>query len=69
MLFRAYQITGAALAEIQKTSDISHLIKDKKNISPIVKTTVNEWKIDCFAYDVAKDPISIHIPVGRLFVG
>ncbi len=62
-------MTGAALAEIQKTTDTSHLIKDKKNTSPIVKTTVNELKIDCFAYDVAKDPITIHIPVVRLFVG
>lgn len=35
----------------------------------MVKTTVNDLKIDCFAYDVAKDPITIHIPVVRLFVG
>jgi hypothetical protein len=57
------------LAEIQRSSDISHLIKDKKNATPIVKTTVHEWKIDCFAYDVAKDPVSIHVPIVRLFVG
>lgn len=46
---------------------MSHLIKDQKNTSPIVKITVNELKIDCFAYDVAKDPVSVHIPVLRLF--
>jgi hypothetical protein len=35
----------------------------------MVKTIVHEFKIDCFAYDVAKDPITIHIPVARLFAG
>jgi hypothetical protein len=35
----------------------------------MVKTTVYDFKIDCFAYDVAKDPITVHIPVVRLFVG
>ncbi|CAF1204742.1 unnamed protein product [Rotaria sordida] len=67
LLLGAYEATGLALAEIQKTSDISHLIKDKNN-SSIVKTTVNDLKVDCYAYDVAKDPISVHIPVVRLFV-
>jgi len=57
------------LAEIEKTSDISHLIKDKKNNSSIVKTTVHDVKVDCFTYDVAKDPVSVHIPVARLFAG
>jgi len=68
LLISAYQITGEALAEIQRTTTISHLIKDQKNILPIVKTTVNEFKIDCFAYDVARDPVTVHIPVVRLFV-
>lgn len=35
----------------------------------MVKTTVHDLKIDCYAYDVAKDPVSVHIPVVRLFVG
>jgi hypothetical protein len=69
LLLRVYEVTGLALAEIQKTSDVSHLIKDKKNISSIVKTTVHDFKIDCFAYDVAKDPVSVHIPIVRLFAG
>jgi hypothetical protein len=69
LLLHAYEVTGSALAEIQKTSDISHLIKDKKNTSPMVKTTVHDLKVDCFAYDVAKDPVTVHIPVVRLFVG
>jgi hypothetical protein len=34
-----------------------------------VTTTVNELKVDCYVYDVAKDPVSVHIPVVRLFVG
>ncbi|CAF4308834.1 unnamed protein product, partial [Rotaria sp. Silwood2] len=67
LLLGAYEATGSALSEIQKTSDISHLIKDKNN-SSIVKTTVNDLKVDCYAYDVAKDPISVHIPVVRLLV-
>ena len=67
-MLRAYDATGSALAEIQKSSDVSHLIRDK-NSSSIVKTTVHDLKVDCYAYDVAKDPISIHIPVVRLFVG
>ncbi|CAF3522414.1 unnamed protein product [Rotaria sp. Silwood1] len=66
LLFGAYEATGLALSEIQKTSDISHLIKDKNN-SSIVKTTVNDLKVDCYAYDVAKDPVSIHIPVCEQF--
>lgn len=57
------------MAEIEKTSDISHLIKDRQNNSSIVKTTVHDLKVDCFAYDVAKDPVTVHIPVVRLFVG
>ena len=69
LLLRAYEATGEALADIQKNADVSHLIKDKQNVSPMVNTTVNELKVDCYAYDVAKDPISIHIPVVRLFVG
>ncbi|CAF1454166.1 unnamed protein product, partial [Rotaria sordida] len=67
LLLDAYEATGFALAEIQKTSDVSHLIKDKNN-SSIVKTTVNHLKIDCYVYDVAKYPISVHISVVRLIV-
>lgn len=67
-MLRAYEATSLALAEMQNSSDISHLIKDK-NSSSMVKTTVHDLKIDCYAYDVAKDPISVHIPVVRLFVG
>ncbi|CAF1443811.1 unnamed protein product [Rotaria sordida] len=67
LLLDAYEATGFALAEIQKTSDVSHLIKDKNN-SSIVKTTVNDLKIDCYVYDVAKYPISVHISVVRLIV-
>ncbi|CAF1522489.1 unnamed protein product, partial [Adineta steineri] len=66
LLLRAYEVTGLALTEIERTSDVSHLIKDKNN-SSIVKTTVHDFKIDCFAYDVAKDPVTVHIPVVRLF--
>ena len=68
MLLRAYEVTGSVLGEIERTTDISHLIKDKNN-SPIVKTSVHDLKVDCFAYDVAKDPVTVHIPVVRLFVG
>ena len=68
LLLRAYQVTGAALAEIQRATPVSHLNKDKKNASPMVKISVHDLKVDCYAYDVEKDPISIHIPVVRLFV-
>lgn len=68
MLLRAYEVAGSVLGEIERTTDISHLIKDKNN-SPIVKTTVHDLKVDCFAYDVAKDPVTVHIPVVRLFAG
>lgn len=47
---------------------MSHLIKDKNN-SSLVKITVNELKIECYPYDVAKDPVTVHIPVVRLLVG
>ncbi|CAF3756931.1 unnamed protein product [Rotaria socialis] len=67
LLLRVYEATGSTLVEIQKTSDISHLIKDKTS-SPMVKTTVHDLKVDCYAYDVAKDPVTVHIPVMRLFV-
>jgi hypothetical protein len=66
---RAYEATGEALAEIQRTTPVSHLIKDKRNPSPIVKTTINDLKVDCFAYDLAKDPVTVHIPIVRLFAG
>lgn len=69
LLTRAYEVTGAALAEIQRSTPISHLNKDKKNSSPMIKISVHDLKVDCFTYDVEKDPISIHIPVVRLFVG
>jgi hypothetical protein len=69
LLLRAYEETGSALAEMEKSSDVSHLIKDKTNNASIVKTTVRDLKVDCFAYDVAKDPVSVHIPVVRLFAG
>ncbi|UJR10060.1 hypothetical protein I4U23_014282 [Adineta vaga] len=67
LLNRAYEVTGSVLAEVEKTSDVSHLIKDKTINASIVKTTVRNLKVDCFAYDVAKDPITVHIPVVRLF--
>lgn len=57
------------MAEVAKTSDVSHLIKDKNAQASIVKTTVHDLKVDCFAYDVAKDPVSVHVPVVRLFAG
>ncbi|CAF0909766.1 unnamed protein product [Adineta ricciae] len=67
LLLRTYEVAGSVLGEIERTTDISHLIKDKNN-SLIVKTSVHDLKVDCFAYDVAKDPITVHIPVVRLFV-
>lgn len=35
----------------------------------MVKITVHDLKVDCYTYDTEKDPVSIHIPVVRLFVG
>ncbi|CAF0746585.1 unnamed protein product [Didymodactylos carnosus] len=61
---KAYVKTGETLASMQQNSDISHMIK--KDASPIVKISVHDHKIECYSYDVQKDPISVHIPVARL---